>query len=100
MGSEHTTFLPRGGTSGHMHQILDGLAPAAAVAAVEREFAGWHVHLSDTGAVWADTDMGPRGGGAPVTLRAANAEQIWREMAATEHHWFWAAAALVAGVTP
>ena len=35
-----------GGTTGHMHEILDRLSPREAVAAVEHEFPGWHVHLS------------------------------------------------------
>jgi hypothetical protein len=88
-GERNTTLTPRGGTTGHMHQVLDGLSPAAAVAAVEHEFTGWHVHLTRWATVWADTGIGPDG--THVTLRAPNAARIWQEIAATENHW-WAAA--------
>lgn len=85
---------PRGGDNRHMHEVLDGLKPAEAIAAVGREFTGWKLHLSDTLAVWAETTMGPGSAGAPVTLRAANAEAMWREIAAEEHRWSVAAAAI------
>ena len=73
---DHTTWTAPGGTLGHMHEVLDGLSPAEAAAAVEHEFPGCHAHLSDLGAVWAEIpDTG-------FTIHEPNAERMWQVLAA------------------
>jgi hypothetical protein len=83
-----------GGTYRHMHDVLDGLSPHAAVQAVEHEFPGWHLHEDRaTGTVWADTDHAP-GIGPPIPLREPDAEHMWQAISATEYRWHLAAAGL------
>jgi hypothetical protein len=78
-------FAERGGTNAQMHQVLDGLTPTQAVTAVAAVFTGWHLHKHpQTGWLWADTDMLPIPG-PPVSVHAADAEGLYREMAAAEH---------------
>jgi hypothetical protein len=76
----------RGGTAGHLHEVLDGLGPREALRAVEREFPGWHLYLSDEGMVWAVTCTCPYGG-CGMTLDARTPEGMWQEIAAEEHRW-------------
>lgn len=69
-------FTAPGGTNQHMHEVLDGLSPAAAVTALEHEFPGCHPYLSDLGAVWAEVP------GTGLAIREPNAERMWQVLAA------------------
>ena len=54
--------------------------------AVEREYAGWHLYMTDAGTIWAVTCHTPwRGGG--VTLDAPTPELMRHEIAAEIHRW-------------
>ena len=83
----------RGGTTRHLHEVLDGLGPRQAVQALEHEFPGWHVFESrdgqrPTGHLWAVTVHCPTNASGGITVGPeASAEGLWREIAAEEHRW-------------
>lgn len=54
--------------------------------AVEDDYPGWHLYLSDTGSVWAATTEN-HAGGSGTTLEAPTPGGMRREIAAQVREW-------------
>ena len=67
--------------------ITSGDAPVGLeLRAIEREFPGWHLFLSDAGNVWAATTEN-HGGGSGTTLDAPTPALMRHEIAQQRHRW-------------